>query len=103
LISFAPAGGAAAVADAPLLPPSSAASTSSLPIRPAGPLPATAARSIPCAAAIRRATGVTREPSGTPMLAPLPSPAGRGAASGSGAAGRAERTAPAPAVMRPIT
>ena len=39
--------------------PFAAASTSSLPIRPAGPVPWTRARSTPCAAATRRATGVT--------------------------------------------
>ena len=79
--------------------PFAAASTSSLPIRPAGPLPRTSERSMPWAAATRLATGVIREPSGTSTGATA---AGRGALAGSGA-GASTRGAPAPAAMRPIT
>src|SRR5215208_6984294 len=70
-------------------------------MRPAGPVPLTALRSTPWAAATRAATGVTLAPSG--IRAVPPSPAGRGAAVGSGAGVAAAFGAPAPAVMRART
>jgi hypothetical protein len=104
-MSWAPAGFAAGAAGAaplavPGASPFAAARTSSLPIRPAGPVPWTLPRSMPCAAATRRATGVAFEPSGSTVAAP--SVAGRGAAEGSGA-GDSARAAPAPAAIRPMT
>ena len=83
-------------AEAPLV---SAARTSALEIRPAGPEPWTLARSTPWAAATRAATGVTLMASGIGGGGALP--CGRGAAVGSGAlaAGRA----PLPVVIRAMT
>src|SRR5580700_3835552 len=89
----AAAEGAAAAGLAPLI----AASISTLTIRPFGPLPASAARSIPACNAIRRATGETKIRSPT-VSCPLPfaatgaawvEPDGAGAAAAAGAAGGA--------------
>jgi hypothetical protein len=101
LISVAPSGltGAGAVALAPL-PPSAAASTSALEIRPAGPVPSIEPRSTPSAAAARLATGETFTPSGVSTAGSCP--AGRGAAVGCGV-GAAEGLAPSPAATRAIT
>src|SRR3954452_24845727 len=69
-------------------------------MRPAGPVPLTALRSTPWAAATRAATGVTLAPSGTVAGA---SPPGRGADVGSGAGVEAALGAPGPAVIRART
>src|SRR5690242_13274381 len=70
-------------------------------MRPPGPVPLTAARSTPSAAATRAATGVTLAPSGTDGGT---SPAGRGAVVGSGAgAVVVEAAAAAPALIRAMT
>src|SRR5215213_4672955 len=69
-------------------------------MRPAGPVPLTALRSTPWAAATRAATGVTLAPSGTTAGA---SPPGRGADVGSSAGATAALAAPGPAVIRART
>src|SRR4051794_10027596 len=66
-------------------PPEAAASTSAFTIRPPGPVPCSAERSMPCSRAIRRATGEA--------LARPPLPSGEGAA-GCAAAGPGSRAAP---------
>src|SRR3954453_5031197 len=80
--ALAPSAGAA-VGEAPLTP-LAAARTSAFVIRPAGPLPLTAPRSTPSAAATRAATGETLASSGSVVAgegadAPLPEGASAGA------------------------
>jgi hypothetical protein len=90
-----PSAAAGAVAASPFF----ASSTSAFVIRPPGPVPVIAARSMPSAAATRAATGETFASSGSGGAAD-----GAGAATGpfpDGALARAG--APAPACMRAIT
>ena len=72
--------------------PSTALSTSSFVTRPRGPLPLSALTSIPCAAAMRSATGVA-------LSSPFPAGGGEGAGFSS-AAGCTCAGAPGPASMR---
>ena len=90
-IAAGPRSGFASAAPAAAAPPSAAASTSALTIFPPTPVPLTAPRSTPAAAATRRATGDTG----------APSPGGAAAVAGGVGSDAAVGAAPAPALISP--